>query len=95
MGLRITWVQVAERIGFESFVDAWQVLTANVELLDDRGRITVPKFSTYHAFQRNQAIRTLAADGLTPREIRDELATVHKLSVSTKSIIGVLRKMER
>jgi hypothetical protein len=95
MGLRITWVQVAERIGFEAFVDAWQVLAANVDLLDDRGRITVPKFSTYHAFQRNQVIRSLAATGASAREIRDELANVHKLRVSTKSITAVLRKMER
>lgn len=95
MGLRHIWVQVADTIGFEAFIDAWRVLTDNTDLLDERNRITVPKFSTYHGFQRNQVIRSLAADGMSPREIRDELDSVYGIRISTRSVSLALRKMER
>lgn len=95
MGVRPLWVKVADRVGFEAFIEVWRTLSDNQELLDERNRITVPTFLTYHWFQRNQVIRSLAGEGLRPSEISERMTRVHKRQVSTAVVRRTLRRMGR
>lgn len=95
MGVRPLWVKVAERVGFEAFIEVWSTLSANQDMLDERNRITVPTFLTYHWFQRNQVIRSLAGEGFRPSEISQKMSLVHNRQVSTAVVRRTLRRMAR
>lgn len=83
MGLSRTWLTVAASVGFDVFMVVWRALAAD-EALDGRNRVVVPRLATYYRYQRNQLIRTLAADGMEPSEIRTMLLheTGESLSIS-------------
>lgn len=51
----------------------WQIL-ATVDGTDARDRVVLPKMSAYYRFQRNQLVRSLAAEGHSVEEIRQHLA---------------------
>lgn len=91
MGIRPEWIAVADQIGFENFVTAWNTLARFP--LDERNRITVPTLSTYHNYQRNQAIRTLAASGKDPQGICEEMRQSHNIALSVDVVKRALRRM--
>lgn len=67
------WLRVAERIGFEAFMQVWQTLVAFPGVGDDRNRVYVPRIEKYLATQRNLLLRELIAQGLSSSQIRQEL----------------------
>lgn len=69
IGLPQPWPRVAKLLGFDAFMLVWQAL-ATVEETGTRDRVVLPKLATYLRFQRNQLVRSLAADGLSIDEIR-------------------------
>lgn len=95
MGLRHTWVMVADNIGFDAFIQVWQTLSANEELLDGRNRITIPSLLTYIRFQRNNLIRSLAATGAGAGAICESLKRDHGMDVEISAVRWVLRKMRK
>ena len=76
IGLPQPWPRVARLLGYDTFMLVWQAL-ATVEDAGTRDRVVLPKLATYLRFQRNQLVRSLAADGLTAEEIREHLLEVH------------------
>lgn len=64
---------MAERIGFEPFMAAWEVLSSSEQVLENGHRLLVPAYSTYLRYQRNLLIRQLREDGLTPAQIAHEV----------------------
>ena len=76
IGLPQPWPRVARLVGYDNFMLFWQAL-ATVEEAGTRDRVVLPKLSTYLRFQRNQLVRSLAADGLSAEEIRAHLIEVH------------------
>lgn len=91
MGIRPEWIKVADAIGFEAFIAAWQVLAA--QPLDERGRITVPAMKNYYNFQRNEVIRSLASAGHNSLQIREHFRQVHKTELSKSVVLNVVSKM--
>lgn len=67
------WLRVAERIGFEAFMQVWQTLVSFPGVGDDRNRVYVPRIEKYLATQRNLLLRELIAQGLSSSQIRQEL----------------------
>lgn len=75
VGLPQPWPRVAALIGFDAFMTLWQAL-ATVESAGSRDRIVMPKLSTYMRYQRNQVMRTFAAEGLSLEQIRERLSAI-------------------
>lgn len=71
-GLGWHWLRVAQEIGVDAFLATWRVLSETAPA-DDHGRVNVPSFRTYLRHQRNLVIATMAGEGLTAPEIRQEL----------------------
>ena len=69
MGVGHLWLQVAEGIGAEAFIEIWEILD---RALGDAVRrdAYVPNYSTYTAYQRNRFIQALSAAGHGTQEIR-------------------------
>lgn len=91
LGLGPVWVRVAETIGYETFVAAWAVMSANRDFMDGRNRITIPDISLLHIYQRNLAVRSLARRGFLPRQIRDEMLRTAGLALSGYQIEHIIR----
>lgn len=74
MGLGYRWVNVAYVLGFDAFLLFWEAIDAEIASSDltDR-RVHVPLFSTFSRFQRNQLIKSLSAEGLSVKEIREKV----------------------
>lgn len=75
VGLPQPWPRVAAVIGFDAFMTLWQAL-ATVDVAGSRDRVVMPKLATYMRYQRNQLMRSLAADGLSIDEIRQHVSTI-------------------
>lgn len=77
MGLRRTFIDVAEAIGFDAFMTMWRIFSAD-ESFRDQGpsamRIVMRPFSAWERYQRNKYIEHLMASGLSDREVMDRLA---------------------
>ncbi len=73
IGLSRVWLDVAEAIGIDAFLDVWQILDReNLGMGAERRelvRLYIPHFSTFLKFQRNRYIQTLAQQGAQAREI--------------------------
>jgi hypothetical protein len=93
MGVGAVWLPVASRIGYEAFVAMWEVLSSSDQVADDRYRVCVPRFGTYLRYQRNQLIRTMHADGLSPSEIRSELQRLVGETLGRNHITRILKGM--
>lgn len=74
-GLPQPWPRVAALLGFDTFMVVWQAM-ATVDGLDGRDRVVWPKLSTYLRYQRNLLMRTLAAEGMSVEQIRDQLRPI-------------------
>ena len=92
LGLGPVWVLVAESIGYETFLAAWAVMSANPDFMDSRNRITIPNIARLHTYQRNLAVRSLARRGFLPRQIRDEMIRTAGLLLSLYQIQHIIRE---
>lgn len=95
MGLRPPWIAVADSIGFEPFIQFWQTLSANQDMLDGRNRVTMPSIQVYLRFLRNHLIRTLAASGASATAICESLKRDHGMAVEIGAVRWVMRKMRK
>lgn len=92
LGLGPVWVRVAEAIGYETFLAAWSVMSANRDFMDGRNRLTIPDISLLHTYQRNLAVKSLARRGFQPRQIRDEMLRSAGLPLSYYQIQHIIRE---
>lgn len=75
IGLPGAWLRVAERVGFDVWLDVWRMLSEDDRVRHDGGA-RLPKLRCYTAYlryQRNRYIEALAAKGVTPKEIQAAL----------------------
>lgn len=73
VGLPRLWLAVAERVGFDAWLDVWRMLSADRARDREEGGLRMPKlrdFEAYLRFQRNRYIEALARQGAEPAEIR-------------------------
>jgi len=89
VGLPQPWPRVAALIGYDAFMTLWQAL-ATVDGVGSRDRIVMPKLSTYMRYQRNQLMRSLAAEGLDLDQIRQHLTTITSDVPTTSHIRRIL-----
>lgn len=76
MGLPQIWLEVAQDLGYETFIRLWRRLDAAVELLSDNEsmiEVQLRRFGSYQRFQRNRFIEALVDIGVGTREIRDRV----------------------
>jgi len=74
IGLSSRWLDIAEAIGFDSFMTLWSILDRENLQSGDRGReavrVRIPQMRLYFRYQRNRLIQTLADNGRTTSQIR-------------------------
>jgi hypothetical protein len=73
VGLPRLWLSVAERVGFDAWMDVWRMLSADRSRERDEGGLRMPKlrdFDSYLRYQRNRYIEALARQGMEPSDIR-------------------------
>ena len=67
--------RVAERVGFDAWLDIWRMLS-NDESVRHDGGARLPKlrcYSAYSRYQRNRYIMAMAEQGMTPTVIQEAL----------------------
>ena len=72
-GLPDRWFEVAEAIGFESFIRMWTILDRENLTAGDGTyavRLWIPKSRLYFRYQRNLYVRDLYLSGLSNRDIQ-------------------------
>lgn len=66
MGIGEKWLHIAERIGFDNFIEVWTILDAdNIRDLNmsyERVRFCIPTFKRYLRYRRNCYISILVAE---------------------------------
>lgn len=75
IGLPSVWLRVAERVGFDAWLDVWRMLSEDESVRHDGGA-RLPKlrcYSAYGRYQRNRYIEALDAQGMPPRQIQEAL----------------------
>ena len=85
MGIGETWLEIAELIGFESFVVMWMHLGGETSV-----RIRIPPYSKYLKFLRNELIRQLSRDGETVHNIRRRVRSDLREDVSERHIARII-----
>lgn len=73
VGLPRLWLAVAERVGFDAWLDLWRMLSSDRARDREEGGLRMPKlrdFDAYLRFQRNRYIEALARQDVEPAEIR-------------------------
>lgn len=71
MGLQRTWLDVAEAIGVDAFLQVWRILDADKSNICDDGRRLVPmrSYIWFERYQRNRYIETLLAANLSSEQV--------------------------
>jgi len=90
MGIDWRWIAIAERIGFDAFIEVWTLIS---DLFDDERsyvRASIPHVKKLIRFQRDILIRQLHADGLTVHDIRLAVQKTYSLSISHRTIRDVI-----
>lgn len=75
IGIPVVWLRVAERVGFDAWLDVWRMLSDDDSVRHDGGA-RLPKlrcYSAYSRYQRNRYIEALAVQGTPPRLIQEAL----------------------
>lgn len=75
IGLPAAWLRLAERIGFDTWLDVWRTISEDEALRHDGGQ-RMPKLRAYDAylrFQRNRYIEALAQAGMGDQQIQAAL----------------------
>lgn len=93
IGIGRVWLRVANAIGFEAFMVAWQVLASDHAVLDDRSRVLVPSPTRYTRYQRNLLIKQLDEAGKGPREIVGEIKRVLGEQINENHVQRLLHKL--
>lgn len=75
IGLPAAWLRVAERVGFDAWLDVWRMISDDETLRHDGGQ-RMPKlraFDAYLRYQRNRYVEALAQAGLGDHQIQSAL----------------------
>lgn len=100
MGMPRTWLQVAETIGVDAFLQMWRILDADDAMLANghlRGagmviEVRLRPYRSYLRFQRNRYIETLAALKVPCATIRDMLKRQLGEEISERHISNLTNK---
>ncbi|MBK6556068.1 MAG: hypothetical protein IPG16_02260 [Comamonadaceae bacterium] len=94
IGIPGVWLRIAERVGFDTFLDLWRMLSEDDRVRHDGGA-RLPKlrcYSAYSRYQRNQYIRSLAAQGTPPNLIQEALRRQLNECLHLTNIIRIANK---
>jgi len=93
MGMPRTWLQVAEAIGVDAFLQMWRILDADESLHEDNMvQAHLRPYRSYLRFQRNRYIETLAALRVPTSTIRDMLKRQLGEEISERHIFNLANK---
>lgn len=89
-GVNRALLRVAERVGFETFMEVWSAL-ADEDLLDERRRVHVPLMeATLLRYQRAQMIREMGRRGMKPKQILKSLPPSLRGHLSRRTVVRII-----
>ena len=93
MGIPRVWMQVAEAIGADAFLETWRIIDADPASWqnDTFLRVRLRPYRSYLRYQRNRFIESLAAQGLRPDEIKRRLRAQLGEEVSDRHILRLAK----
>lgn len=98
-GLSWRLVAIADAVGYETFVELWQMLSLLYESSDlERTscvRIVIPHIRKLEKIQRNNYIYALHEQGLNAREIRELLRRKTGITISCRQICRLINRRLR
>lgn len=97
IGLSPVWVEVAEKIGMEAFLQMWETLSKCEQCKDEKNYIYIPQFSTWKRYLRNRFIRELVEQKFSPLDIQSQVKETfdERLSVvHIRRIVGEVRRAQ-
>lgn len=90
-GINRALIRVAERIGFDAFMELWAALDEDDSALDERRRLYIPLMeATLLRHQRGQIIRKLGARGMKPAQILESLPPRLRVHLSRRTVVRIL-----
>lgn len=90
LGLSHVWLRVAEVIGFDAWLQAWEVMATDDAVVDDRRRVYVPPLESFMRYQRNLVIRSMAESGASVDQILQRLRADFRESWSRKYLLRMI-----
>lgn len=99
MGLSGKWLEVAEKIGVENWLEVWRILdNSNIDEpshLRENLRVRIPLFSRFRRFYRNQVIYLLTEAGHDSHEIERFLNKINLEPISKPQIRMIRAEFRR
>lgn len=95
IGLPSVWMRIAERVGFDAWMDIWRMVSEEDAVRHDGGA-RLPKlrdYSAYLRYQRNLYIRALSAQGYTPKMVQDALRKNFREWLDISNIQKIARRV--
>jgi len=90
MGLNWRWIRIAERIGFDTFIQTWALISEMFDNSNSCIRPPIPHVQKLLRFQRNILIHRLHAQGCSVRHIHETVRHAYGVSMSHRSIRDVI-----
>lgn len=94
IGLPKVWMAIAERVGFDAWMDIWRLLDAEEAWHEGEGtlRMRLRRYTAYQRYQRNRYIEALARQGVTPAAARKLLAKNLREFLTEKHVGKLMRQ---
>ncbi len=93
MGLASHWLNLAERIGYDAFLEVWASLDAVRD--PQNSLLSIPPFRTYHRYQRNQTIFSLRETGQSPEQISRIITRRLGQSISPRQVLRLITQHQQ
>lgn len=96
IGLPAVWLRIAERVGFDTWLDLWRMLSEDASVRHDGGA-RLPKircYSAYTRYQRNRYVRALAQQGIPLSEIQRSLRKNLGEHLDITNILRISRRVK-
>lgn len=92
IGIASYWIDIAETIGVDNFLAMWSILSDSDTVQLEKHYAYVPRYSAWTRYQRNRAIISMHADGLSPKEIKIRIKNDLKEDITLGHINKIISK---
>ena len=96
MGLRQTFIDIAEAIGFDNFMTVWKIFDADPAFLDQDPsglRIRMPLYRAWERYQRNRYMEALFHAGLSVEEVRSRVKKYLRENLTKRHVSRFMKQV--
>lgn len=96
MGLRRTFIDIAEQIGFDNFMTVWRLLDDDPTFVEQGPsglRVVMRRFSAWERYQRNRYMEALFKAGLSDDEVLERLQLQLRENLTKRHVERIREKV--